>query len=520
MAASLARSQDRQRWLGAATLAVLGAALLWHLVQILAFGAWAMNYPYELDYGEGIVWQQMRLIFTDRAYGPIDGFPAIVFHYPPVYHAVTAAAAASLGIDELAAGRGVSLAGLMASIGFGGAMIFRLLRGSAGRFRAGVGAVVAALVMLSNWPVLFWTPVMRVDLLALAFSFGGAWCALRALERPAMIHAAAIAFVLAVYTKHSMIAAPAACFGILLLLRPRTALRGLATSVLLGLTALAALGWVTDGGFLRHLFLYNINRFELRQLEPLAALAGAHSLYFVAAGFALWGRLVALAAKLRGGGGLGAMRARILAEPGSDAFLMILAYLAATVLMLPLAAKSGSNVNYLIEFFCVLSLFVGIAASDAARLALDGSQNTPSGRRSLAIVLIAAIAAQAVMLPKERFEKLSPKAPQRELAALSGVIQKAGKPVISDDMVLLIRSGREVAWEPAIFAELSSLGRYDDRPFIRKIERGDFSFFITFRQRGEPTFDSRYNSEVADAIDRFYPAKRFLAGYTLHMPAR
>lgn len=519
MAAFLARPHDQPRWLPAAALAVLHTALFWHLVKLLAFGASAIGYPYELDYGEGIVWQQMRLIFTDRAYGPIEGFPAIVFHYPPVYHAVTAAVAALLRIDELAAGRSVSLAGLLVSIGFGGAMVFRLLRATSSRFPAVTGAVVAALVMISNWPVLFWTPVMRVDLLALAFSFGGAWCAMRALDRPAMIHAAAIAFVLAVYTKHSMIAAPAACFGTMLLLRPRTAWRGLATSILLGLTALAALGWATGGGFLRHLFVYNINRFELRQLEPLVALVGAHSLYFVAAGFALRGRLVALAAKLQGGGGLTAMRARILADPGSETFLMILAYLAATVLMLPLAAKSGSNVNYLIEFFCLLGLFVGIAASDAARLALD-AQGVPSSRRSLAIVLIAAIAAQAVMLPKERFEKLLPKAPQRELAALSGLIRKAGKPVISDDMVLLIRSGRDVAWEPAIFAELASLGRFDDQPFIRKIERRDFAFFITFRERGEPTFDSRYNPAVADAIDRNYPVKQFLAGYTLHMPAR
>lgn len=517
--ASVAKPRDWLRALAAATLAILGAALLWHVVKLLAFGAWAISYPHELDYGEGIVWQQMRLIFTDRAYGPIEGFPAIVFHYPPVYHAVTAAVAALLRIDELAAGRSVSLVGLLVSAGFGGAMVFRLLQASSGRSAAILGAVVAALVMLSSFPVLVWTPVMRVDLLALAFGFCGAWCTLRALDRPAMIHAAAIAFVLAVYTKHTMIAAPAACFGTMLLLRPQIAVRGLMTAILLGLTALAALTWETSGGFIHHLFVHNINRFELKQLEPLATLVSGHLLYFVAAGVGLRGRLVALLARLRNVGGPAAST-RIFADRGSEIFLIILAYFVATVLMLPLAAKSGSNVNYFIEFFCVLSLLVGIAVSDAARLALDGSPDAPSGERRLALILTAAVAAQAMMLPKERFGELAPGAQERELASLGELIRQAEKPVISDDMVLLIRSGHEVVWEPAIFAELASLGRFDDRPFIGKIERGDFAFFITFRERGERTFDSRYNPAVADAIDRSYPAKQYLAGYTLHMPAR
>lgn len=519
MEASVASPRDRLRLLTAATLAVLGAALLWNGVKLLAFGTWAISYPHELDYGEGIVWQQMRLIFTSRAYGPIDGFPAIVFHYPPVYHAVTAAVAALLGIDELAAGRSVSLAGLLIAAGFGGAIVFRLLQASSGRSAALIGGVVAALVMLSNFPVLVWTPVMRVDLLALAFGFGGTWCALRALDRPAMIHAAAIAFVLAVYTKHTMIAAPAACFGTMLLLRPQTAVRGLATAVLLGLTALATLSWATSGGFIRHLFVYNINRFELKQLEPLAVLVSGHSLYFVAAGLALRGRLAALVANLRNVGAPAAST-RIFADRDSEIFLIILAYFLATVLMLPLAAKSGSNVNYFIEFFCVLGLLVGIAVGDAARLAFEGFGGTPSGERRLALILTAAVAAQALMLPKDRFGELAPGAQERELASLGELIRQAEKPVISDDMVLLIRSGHEVTWEPAIFAELASLGRFDEGPFIRKIERGDFAFFITFRERGERTFDSRYNPRVADAIDRSYPAKRYLAGYTLHMPAR
>jgi hypothetical protein len=113
-------------------LGLAAAALLLHLAGIASFGLWAIAYPYELDYGEGIVWQQMRLMFGSRAYGPIDGFPAIVFHYPPVYHAVSAALAALTGMDGLAAGRAVSLISLFAAAMLGGLILFRILRPRAG----------------------------------------------------------------------------------------------------------------------------------------------------------------------------------------------------------------------------------------------------------------------------------------------------------------------------------------------------------------------------------------------------
>ena len=48
---------------------------------------WLTRYPHELDYGEGILLWQAAHVFTLReAYHPIQNFPYIVFHYPPLYH--------------------------------------------------------------------------------------------------------------------------------------------------------------------------------------------------------------------------------------------------------------------------------------------------------------------------------------------------------------------------------------------------------------------------------------------------
>ncbi|QIK96889.1 hypothetical protein G7076_11065 [Sphingomonas sp. HDW15A] len=72
--------------------------------------AWfAVRYPYEIDYGEGIVWQQADMILSGTGYGDITRFPFIVFHYPPIYHLAASAADQLFTGDWLSAGRLVAL---------------------------------------------------------------------------------------------------------------------------------------------------------------------------------------------------------------------------------------------------------------------------------------------------------------------------------------------------------------------------------------------------------------------------
>ena len=119
------------------------------------------------------------------------------------------------------------------------------------------------------------------------------------------------------------------------------------------------------------------------------------------------------------------------------------------------------------------------------------------------------------MLPSFPDQRRGPKA---EIEALVTLVRSAPRPVISDDMVLLLRAGKAVEWEPAIFTELASEGMWDERPFVRLIEGRHFAFFVTMGGRGTRLFNARYTPAVADAIDAAYPVKRRLAGYTLHLP--
>ena len=105
-------------------------------VPIIGVVQWfiaALPFAYSLDYNEGIVWKQMTEIVAGRGYAPIDGFPAIVFHYPPVFH-LAAAALAQTGLDPRVAGRVVSRASTAGSALLVGDLARRLLPNSpAGR---------------------------------------------------------------------------------------------------------------------------------------------------------------------------------------------------------------------------------------------------------------------------------------------------------------------------------------------------------------------------------------------------
>jgi hypothetical protein len=502
-------------------LLAIAALMLRNLSFLLAFASDALSYPYSFDYGEGIVWQQMRDMLRGTAYGPLGVYPAIVYHYPPVFHLATAATAALTGADELAAGRAVEVASTLATAVLAAILTMQAIgRETPAWIRGGCGAF-AALFFLNCGPVLAWAPLMRVDMLAGALGLLGMVFAVRAIDRPVWIYAAALAFVLSLYTKQIGIAPPMAAFAVLLLADRRTALRGLIASTALGLIVLGALSWMTDGGFVRHIFLYNVNRIDLARFVDLVELIGKHlPLVLLAAVGAVSGwRLIRQIA----GGTVNptSFGAGLKADRAALAVAMLLAVLAIKTLMLPTILKSGSNVNYLIEWLSAVAIFAGIAMRPVIALAFGNGLARPD-RTAFAVGLIAliAVAPQVAAVPVWGMSKQAMAERANALAPVVQQIASASKPVISDDMTLLIRAGRNVAWEPAIAAELAHTGVYDEAGFVRMIKAGAFAFFVTEGKAGVAPFDERYNAPVAAAIKAAFPHEEEIGRFVLHLPQR
>lgn len=503
------------RWVIAAHGVAL-LALVAHFLVYLRYAVEAVRFPFELDYGEGIVWQQALCIPDGPMYGDITRFPFLVFHYPPVYHLV-ARAAALLNGDMLLAGRAVSvlctlLTGLLAA-----ALAYETAGPRVSRTARLMGAAAGGLTVFCYWPVVAWSPLMRVDMLAVLLSFLGVWLALRAARHPWMLPAAVLAFVLAVYTKQTSVSAPLAVLAVFWITDRRMALKAYGLGLVAGLAVLAVLSWMTEGGFLRHLLLYNLNRFSFgaafqvvgRHVQQLVFLLLA--LYGVAAGWRWaknapgWKHLPRFPEYLR-------------REAAARPMAVLTLYLVLATLMLLTLGKSGAELNYLIEWMCLWSVLIGVLL--IAILDPFCTENAPGGRMLFALLVPAALLAQVAIMPAARGygDSGGGADTMRQLETLTARIRDARAPVLSDDMVLLLKAGKTVPWEPAIFAELASTGRWDERLIVDKIMARGFAFILTLAKPGEGAYENRFTPAVHQAIEAAYPRLEKLGGHTLHLP--
>lgn len=497
-------------WLLRGGVAVAIGLLLANLVRLVSVGWFDIGYPFELDYGEGIVWQQMVNIVAGDGYAPLGVFPAIVYHYPPVYHLTVAAVTGLFGSDGLATGRAVSLVATLASMLLVGRLAFAAIPASRSRRVRLAAAFMAGAVLATSPTVTAWGGYMRVDMLAGALSLAGLALTLDASNRPGRLAAAALCFVLAIYTKQTSVAAPAAAFVALWLARPRAAWLLFALSAALGLVALAGLSIASHGGFLQHTLLYNINRLDPERalLLPLVMLPQIIGIAIATIGVGYtWRRLRPLA--------LGELRRSLSRDPAAFAGLLMLAFLLIKTAMLPSVLKSGASDNYLIEWLYAVAVFVGIGVVPVLDAAFERG---PSPRPFLVAMVAIGVPLQsyrAVTAPDDRALLASLTA---DRVALVARIAREPKPVLSDDMVLLRRAGRPVLWEPAITAELGHAGLYDEATFVTLVRQHRFGFFVTVGDRGGDRYDERYNPATADAIDAAYPRREQHGSLVLHLP--
>ena len=465
-----------------------------------------------LDYGEGIVWQQAMLIPSARMYGDINQFPFLVFHYPPVYY-LAVRAIASLNADPLMAGRCISVIATVLTAITSVALVFYAMREKVGSVPALIGAAVAGLSFFCFWPVFICSALMRVDMLALALSFLGVLCATLSVRRPPLLYCAAVLFVLAVFTKQTSIWAAVASMAVMSQVAPRRMLKASGLGLLLACTALAALEWATAGRFLQHILAYNINRYSFDNLAISLVQQAGHIGFVVLALIGLGMNWQSLAAEHR-------WRSRTVMVQdltASDAVRLqaiIAIYLLFSSGSLVMLGKSGASFNYMIEWMAILSVLIGILFARATRWCLMPLDWRPTQIGAVFLLLVPTVLiVQVLRLPVVRTEFSTP-AEARELVDLVARIGAADRAVLSEDMVLLMKAGKGVPWEPAIFAELGSIGRWDERLIIDRIVAHDFAFVVMAPEIRE----DRFTKPVRQAIAATYPRTENQAGFKLHLP--
>lgn len=478
-------------------------------VEFFAAALVRIRYPYELDYTEGSVLCQIQDLDSGAAlYGKVGERPYTFTIYPPLYHVVVAALAAQIG-DAVLAGRLLSFAcAILLALVIAG-LVHRLGAGAPGLIRW-AAATIAALSFLATAPV-FWTAtLLRVDMLAMSL----AACGLYVFFRSSGVSGHAVAllfFTLALLTKHSAIAAPAACILGTAVARPWSGLKLGLTFVLLAGFVFGVLGMIFGDTVFFHLFYANALSYSLLRAVTLSARFVTRYPVLVASGLAaflhlVWGTLSARHAR------------RACAEKWTLAVYFVVAW--ASVLAI---GRVGTSSNHLIEVTIALCTFSGLAVLwTGSYLWAHTPRPASLARTALTLAVLLALTWQAAQNTYTH-RVFRPTYHPRSLRAsetLLDRIRATPGPVFGVTQFLVCRAGKPAQINTFMVAQLATVGTWDAGPFLDDIRRKEFALvFLDFDLMREHYSGDRFTPEMLKALREHYRPDGRIGAYRLYRPA-
>lgn len=470
----------------------------------------ALSSGVELDYGEGIVlWQAAHVTDWPVAYHSVNIPPYLVFHYPPIFHLVSRAFSLLTG-NLLFAGRLVSALSLIGVSLLMGGLAWKCLPPVPPAARR-LGAATSGLLIFTL-PSSPWACFMRVDALAMFFSFSAITLFVFGRHRPYMIYVSFLLFAAAAFTKQTMLAAPSACILLLYLENRRLLIRVALVTGALGCAPVILLQALTKGEFLENIVSYNRNSFLLGQLTRLQVE------HVVGSGPVLAAALVLPVLCLLHVRSVSSFPRRILAFLRYSLFTRCFTVIAIVLLLASVvsitAGKQGANYNYFFEIDLLGSLAAGLFLGW-----LMGQRTLASEVSSCCALLVTvSFALQATRIEPILYSAIdSLRRPQIDhgAAEVVGLLKSTTGRVYSEDMTILYEAGKPFEAEPAIITCLALRGQWDESPFVHEIEAGRFSIIVVNSDLGNR---DHYSPRVARAVESHYLSRRRVGSFVLYEP--
>jgi hypothetical protein len=494
----------------ALALVSIGASVLRHAILIRA--------PYELNYGEGIVvYQAMKLDSLKTAYPKLDGFPFIVFHYTPLYHYAMRAVSSFTGGDLFLSGRYISFACGLAILLLAAYLVLYAMRGRQ-RLPVLTGALVACALFLLTPSMTVWSPNARVDLMGLLLTFA-AVCVFVSSRSVLADALTAVLLVGAVYCKQVLISAALSILLVAALRDWRQALRIVGFCLIAGLIPLAVFFQATDGQVLKHWFAYNHNTFSvtralfmvIESVRPVD-LTALLAVWLLAVVFLhlLWRHRDKLLPSIR--------------HELRQSRLIRVSLLSGLILCLSFAfsftsGKTGSDINYFLEWHLYAAVLAGIAVALALR-----SPRLIKG--SASVVVLAALLALLVHgygalinLRKDAGLTATSRARieqgRRAEQDLIATIRRMPGDVVAENMSALIRAGKRIVIEPAITRELISTGVLDEEPYLQLLREHKLGGLILL----SPHDPERFTPRFLETLQKHYRVTGTIGKWLIYEPA-
>jgi len=496
---------NRLRWLSWAlwALALAGLGYLAGLTGWL--GIRGLVFPYQLDYGEGGLLHFVREWAEGRPiYKAIEGYPYITSNYAPLPIVLALVLTPILGISY-AAGRLWTLLAVAAIT----VLIAAWVRREGGRW---LPAVAAALIFLGSSYIYHWAPLFRVDLVGLALTLGGLYAVFlysrsgapdngaqarrdRAGRRAGLLWLAVVLFVAGLYAKQSFLFAPAAALAYLFFFVDRwQAIKMAAAMAVLGGGAFLLINLLTGGGFWQGLVVSNVNPFLWGEFwKQQADFVSTFAVLGLLTGWYMVDKFVL-------------DRAAALRKKVSPLDL----YLVAALASLWLAGKAGAWENYFFEALAALALCAGLGL---ARLLCHSRWVI----RLLAPVLVLVQVGLMWHTPRvaDRYLALTRRSNEEIAPHLAGTPD----PIVSEDMGLLVTSGKGLDYYAFQYSQLARAGRWDQAWELGQLRDRAFSKVILERgTRLDVDRYQRFTREFLSELDRNYRHAGTVGKYELYEP--
>lgn len=476
-------------WLPSIAVLILlvapGAGLL-SLVRMPVQRAFiGLQHPqFQMDPEEGaLLFQAMQIGRGESIYRPLVDEPYVVGTYPPVYLWICSWFA-DPELPSFAAGRVVSLVAL------GGILVCIVVIVS-WRARNPLLGLLAASMFMVTYPVFRWTAYYRVDMLAIFLSLAGLTATVLWPRRRSAMMASIALFALALFTKQTEVAAPAAvCFAAILRDR-KEGLKYLAFLAAAVLVPFAILSAITGGQFAVHTIYYNMNEFVWGDVKSWARHAWL---------FYRW--LIVAAAVSAGSAGWLCWRGR-----RSDAVLDVdplSLFLVFSIFNFLAVGKSGSAENYLLTPLAAMAM----ASCDVAgRLARVWTL-----RRLVVSVLLAGL----FLLHGLRIHALAPimlnpaqNPGPSDFAAASRIAQivRQSETSWSELAVFNLLAGRSPHYQPFIMNELVRQNKLDGMGWIDKLRDGKIKTLVTNTNANSNDYTNVYSPEMRATIQSLFREK-------------
>ena len=465
---------------------IIGFCLLPLLLQSLS----VLSFPYEVDDSEGVILNQGWLLLQGKPlYGELNEYPLITTIYPPVFPWLTAQLIKTVGL-KLLAGRLISL---LASLAIIGLLFINLKKAS----QNNLVPWLSLAFFCSFFAVQDWAVVCRVDMLAICFAFLA--LTIFALGKNSRLNNFLIilSMLLAVFTKQSMVAVPAAIF--LFLVWQKNGRRCLALFlpfIALGALLWGSLVWVTHGNYFNHTVVYLVNPYYLQDalaflVQTVAPFPFFYGLIFIYVFY------------------------RLKQKAGPVLFIL---YLLTSFLVGLLSGKVGANYNFWLEFCLSSSLLLGLSL-DAFLKELKNIKATPLSGQSLLLFLVAVqllFSVNYYLLSKDyaqtRMDLLE------EGAFISSFIQQAPGRILSETAGPAVLNNKEFLFEPFGLSQLVEPGYWDQELILSDIKAQRFSLIALKVNRQTRWNIFRFTPEIIEAIKNNYVRLALSPGWELLKP--